>query len=245
MTHHIRRYYDRFNSADPLIRIVALIGLVVIIGLAVPRFLPVATSGVDCVNLPSPNADGNNQSLLSQQIASDSSAAPLQLEVVPDRPAIDTGQSLILYVRFINSSMAPLTLFLVPESQIFRFNKEEIGLLISMIPVAENRTLGLPGNSNPPLVPRQHYTSTDLHYLGPRQRCTFRVELFADQLKAAGALSGQYRIRVTYRNTSHGQILPVSPLTPTPVFLDQGVWTGEVQSNDTFVTIGLAPAPVK
>jgi hypothetical protein len=229
-----RGYYDRFNTSDPVIRLIALAGLILVLAIAMPRFLTITGSGIDCANLPVPSISGSNQSLLASQ---PNAGDALKLELVVDRQTVNPGEPMVFYVRFINDGLAPLTLYLTPQSAIFRFNNEEIGILLFMQNLQTQRTIGENNAGSPPLVVPQQYTIDQLKSLGPRQRCSVRFEISYPRLQAAGAAAGQYRAIVTYRNNTRGILPPVSGITPTPIFADQGVWTGAVQSNEVIFNV--------
>jgi hypothetical protein len=242
---YFRDYYDRFseryNAADPIVRLIAIAGLLLVLSIALPRFLTIVATGVDCERLPMPSIDGSNQSVLaSQRAAAQQDADALALEIVAANQNLNVGDSLVLYVRFINNSMAPITLFLIPQSVIFRYNNEEIGLLMFVQNLQDNQLRGEFPDRNPPLTVRQQYTLPELESLGPRQRCTMRIELSGQRLQNANIGPGQYRVVAVYRNTTRGILPPIANnLTPTPIFRDQGVWTGQARSNDLLITIGV------
>jgi hypothetical protein len=64
------------------------------------------------------------------------------------------------------------------------------------------------------------------------------VTISPQRLQAARVTGGQYQITAVYRNLSKGTVPAVAPLTPTPVFNNLGVWTGQVQSNDITLVVG-------
>lgn len=230
----IRNYRNRYRNADPVMRIIIIAGVVLLIIIGLPRVLPTSQGGSDCLTLLHPSANFANQSILAAQYATLAAAqpdkAPLKLELVPASTNLASGESLLLYVRFINDSPAPLTLYLVPQSAIFRYNNEEIGLLVFLQNAADNRAIG---ERSAALTPPQQYTVNQLVLLGARQRCSYAVEINANRLQAAGITPGQYRVVTLYRNTTRGQLSQTGT-----GFTDQGVWTGVVQSNDVLVTIG-------
>ncbi len=241
---HPRYYYERFSSADPVTRIIALIAFGILLVIALPRLLPGTASGIDCAALPVPRVSGSNQSVLASQ----TDPTALHLELVPEIINISPGVALVMEVRFINESMAPLTLFYDPSQVTFRYTQQEAGLLFS-VTTPDGRALGVPPNVRPPFPVHQQFAAIQLRVLGPRQRCTQRVEIDAGQLNAARVVQGEYRITAVYRNQYRGAIPPVGALTPTPVFHDQGVWTGppdqnyQIQSNTIQLIVGVPAQP--
>lgn len=233
-----RDYYDRFNTSDPMVRLIAVAALVLVGAIILPRFLPFAGSGVDCQALPEPYADGSRQSWLAG--IKPSQEEDLRLDLVVSKTRLTVGEGLTLEVRFINDGIAPMTLFMVPQSAIFRYTQEEIGILIFLQNLGDNRVLGEGADRSPVLQARVQYSSRELEYLAPKTRCTVRIELPAARLQNAGMGAGNYRIAVFYRNRNKGNVPGIAnALTPTPTFPDQGVWTGTVQSQ--FVTVEVVP----
>ncbi len=233
-----REYYSRYAPSDPMTRLIAIVALVFLLILALPRLIPGTASGVDCGGMPIPRASGSNQSLLSSQI--DPSA--LHLELAPDHVIINQGQPLDMEVRFINESVAPIVLFYDPVRVTFRYTEQEAGILFS-IQTPDGRALGVPPNVRLPYPVLQSFAPDQLRILAPRSRCNVRVEIDPATLNAAQVIRGDYRVTAVYRNPSRGALPAPGPLTPTPVFRDQGVWTGQVQSNDILVTVGLPTQP--
>jgi hypothetical protein len=234
-----RRYWDNFNSSDPVTQGIAIVALVLLVIFALPYFnFPWQSSGANCLDLASPRVNGTNQSLLASQV----DPSLLHLELVPGTISINPGDPLQMQVRFINESVAPFTLFLTPDQGIFRYTQQESGLLFSV--QTNGVTLGEPTSVRPLSVGPQTYGPDQLHILPPRQRCTFFVTITADRLRSANVTSGQFQITAVYRNQYKGAIPAVGQLTPTPVFPDLGVWTGQTQSNDIVVNIGV-PTPAK
>jgi hypothetical protein len=234
-----RNYYDRFNTSDPMVRIIAVAALVLVAAIILPRFLPFAGSGLDCQALPEPWADGSRQSWLAG--IKPSQEEDLRLDLVLSKTRLTLGEGLTLEVRFINDGIAPMTLFLVPQSGIFRYNQEEIGILIFLQNLGNNQVLGEGADRSPVLAARLQYSSRELEYLAPKLRCTVRIDLSAARLQTAGMGAGNYRVAVLYRNRNKGNVPGIAnALTPTPTFPDQGVWTGTVQSQ--FVSMEVVPA---
>ncbi|MEP7289122.1 MAG: hypothetical protein ABI947_25495 [Chloroflexota bacterium] len=234
-----RRYLDNFNGSDRVTQIIAIVALVLLLIIAVPYLpTPWVANGVGCIDMSSPKLSGSNQSLLAR---SDGASNGLILEISPDRIQIAQGQPLTFDVRFINDSMAPLTLFFVEDQYILGFTDTEDGLIFS-IQSANGRALGEPPNSRARIVAPQQYAASQLRVLRPRQRCSVNITVSPNRLAAAQMGDGQYRITVVYRNRSKGVLPAVQNLTPTPIFPDQGVWTGQVQSNDMLLAVGTTPA---
>jgi hypothetical protein len=235
----VRGYYNRFNSADPVMRFILLAGVILVVVILIPRF-PGLGAGVDCEGMTIPEITGNNQSILATTV--DPSA--LTLELVPEKNPILSGESLMLDVHFYNASMAPLTLFISPQDSVFRYTQQEPGLEFSIQQITAQGTqvLGEPLTSHPAVPVRQSYDPKELRVLGPRSRCNMRIEISPQRLKAANVVQGEYRITAVYVNNVRGALPTVQAPTPTPIFPDQGVWVGEVRSNEVAITISAPPA---
>jgi hypothetical protein len=230
---------DRYDNADPTLRLVGIAAFVLLLVFGLPRVLPISTSGVACSGLASPALDGNNQSLLADQ--ADSSG--LVLELIPDKTVLAVGEPLTLYVRFINASMAPVSLFLVENEIPFRFTGQEAGLQFAVVTI-NREPRGESANVRPVVPPRQQFNNREVRLLQPRSRCTVTVTLTPQRLAQAGLnVIGDYQITAVYNNNFPGALPNILPLTPTPIFPDQGVWTGELQSNTILISISQVVPP--
>ncbi len=237
--YRLRGYYDRFNAADPMMRFIILAAVVLVIVILLPRF-PGLGMGVDCEGMTIPEITGNNQSILARTI----DPKELTLELVSVKNPILSGESLVLEVHFYNSSMAPITLFISPQDTVFRYTQQEPGLEFSVQQITPQgiQVLGEPLSSHPAVAVRQSYDAKEMRMLGPRSRCNMRIEISAQRLRAANVIQGEFRITAVYTNQVPGALPNVAALTPTPIFPNQGVWVGEVRSNEVAITISAPPA---
>ncbi|MCC7205965.1 MAG: hypothetical protein IT323_01575 [Anaerolineae bacterium] len=231
-----RRYYNRFTSADLTVQIIVIAAIILVVAVLLPR-IPGVGAGVDCLALPQPVLTGNNQSLLAR----DADPNDLRLELFLDKTTLATGEPLQMWVRINNASIAPFTLLIVPSEFVFRYTGQEVGLVFS-VQSSAGQVLGEPFAARPPVAIRQTYDPTLLRVLGPRSRCNLRVTIDPTRLQTAQVVGGLYRITAVYRNQVRGALAaPVNALTPTPIFPDQGVWVGEVRSNDVLFGVGVSP----
>jgi hypothetical protein len=213
----------------PLI-IFALIFIGILIG---TRYFPGVGSGLDCNGLSRPIITGNNQSILATRV----DPSVLSVELIIPKPTIAANEPLMMEVRLTNNSLAPLTLFYDEPSIRFRFTGQEPGLVFA-IQALDGRVAGEPFTVRPQVPQPQAFDRNLLRVLPPRARCNVRVEIDPARLAASGVTGGQqYRIIAVYRNAARGQLPVPAPLTPTPIFSDQGVWIGEVRSNDVVITV--------
>jgi hypothetical protein len=234
-----RRYWENLNGGDPVTQAIAIVALILFAIFAIPYLpLPYVVSGVGCYNLSSPAISGSSQSILGSQ----ASQNDLRLELVPDPINLKTTDPLNMDVRFINNSMRPLTLFLPQGEYVFRYDEQESGILFSIVGVADGQPRGEGANVRAPFIAPSQFNQTDLHVLGPRQRCSVSVSVDLARLAASRVTPGQYNIIAFYRNTSRGALPPIEANTPTPMFPDAGVWTGTVRSNQITLNYGVAPA---
>jgi len=228
---YFRRYYSRFNSQDPIMRIIIIAAVVLVVAIFLPN-LPGTGAGVDCVSLGAPTVNGSNQSIIASRV----DPSVLRMDLQADKLQIGANESLFLNVRFYNTSLAPLTLFLVPDEAVLR-NSNENGLVFSVRDI-NGTSLGESIGVRPLIPTRSTYSPTELHSLGPRGTCFVRLEFQPVRLRQARINQGNYRIAAVYRNTVGGAVPPVAANTPTPIFGDQGVWKGLVQSQEIIITVG-------
>jgi hypothetical protein len=231
-----RRVSSRFTGADLTVQIIIVAAIILVVAVLLPR-IPGVGAGVDCMGLPVPVLTGNNQSLLARE----ANPNDLLLELFLDKTTLAVNEPLQMWVRINNASIAPFTLMLVPSEFVFRYTGQESGLVFA-IQTATGQVIGEPFAARPPVAVRQSYDPTVLRVLGPRSRCNLRVTIDAARLQSAQVVGGQYRITAVYRNQSPGALpAPATALTPTAIFPDQGVWVGEVRSNDILFGVGVSP----
>jgi hypothetical protein len=236
MGYRFRRYYDNFRAGDPVIQFAALIALVLLVMVILPLIpLPWSAAGGNCTQLANSRLSPNNQSVLSGQAGSEA----LRLEIAPNEITLPAGQALNFDVRFVNDSMAPLNLFFTQDRFIFRYREEEDGLLLLLRPV-NGPVLGEPLNVRPLSVAPEVFDPSQVFVLSARRRCSLPVSISPQRLQAARVGVGTYSVIAVYRNRQRGKLPPPAPLTPTPVFKDQGVWVGQVRSQE--VRININPA---
>ena len=234
-----RRAWNNFDSSDPVTQAIAIVALVLLVIFAIPYLpLPYVVSGVGCDNLSAAEMSGSNQSVLGSQAAE----SDLRLELVPNPINLTTADPLTMEVRLINNSMRPLTLFLPQGEYVFRYDDQESGLLFSIVGATDGQPRGEGANVRPPFVAPSQFNQTDLHVLGPRQRCSVSVTIDPARLASSRVTPGSYNIIAFYRNTSRGALPAIRANTPTPMFPDAGVWTGTVRSNQITLNYGVAPA---
>jgi hypothetical protein len=243
----IRRSRDFLTRTDNINIVLALVGLGLAISVGFPLVIPSLDRGAVCTNLPSPQG-GNNQSLLA---LSDGTAVPqeveLELEILNDEHKngvgdveIQRGEDLMVRVTFQNNDVGPVTLFFLEDREVVgNFDnlstQQSIGLMFEFRELQGNSLLNETGVRQPPSQNSfSSYALEDLYMLSSKQKCYIDIRFSASRLEQLGLfVYPEYRIRAYYRNSSRG--VPLPPLaapTATPMFTDQGVWTGTIQSNE-------------
>jgi hypothetical protein len=143
-----------------------------------------------------------------QSLIGRSAANPISLGVKSSAvPGTQDGK-LVISITVVNESIGTIG---------FLFNPQQVI-------VGDNQTSGLglifnPQNGLSTGGTRQDtgvYPESDIRILGPRQRCVHKVEFPA--------------------NNSAGQIIQAQT-AQTPIFLDQGLWTGFVSSEPAFIPV--------
>lgn len=233
---------DRVGSFDRT-RVALFLALAVLLALSfLPRFAPVIRQGPQCTDLAAP-IGGNNRSVLAQS-GGDEQALGLELRL-PNR-IVASDQPLEINVTFANQDIGPVILYLTGTMPPLTRLQNDAGLSIEIRRVGTDQILS--DNAAPRGAP-QVYPSEDLHLLGSRARCTQVYSLSPQQLGAIGLTTGEYRIRAFYGNPSSGVLpLPASGQAPTatPAYSDQGVWVGQISSDEVLFSIvapGAAPPP--
>jgi hypothetical protein len=213
------------------------VGLVLLLLLVVfaspstlPRLLanlnPQFYAGVPCSWLRTAEDRAFHQSLLGRAAPN-----PFSLSVQSTALPTDAAGSLFVSITIMNNSLGTVPFVFDPQRVI----------------VGDDGTSGLgliftPQNSLFSGAPRQD-TSTvpeqNLRLLGPRQSCVVTAEFAAGNVLVDPNLTnGQAQVRAYYRNNQDGQIIQQSGTLATPIYSDQGLWTGYVESAN--VTIHLA-----
>ncbi|MBK8026272.1 MAG: hypothetical protein IPK19_34005 [Chloroflexi bacterium] len=206
----------------------AVVGLMLIVALLffAPRYLPNLVAnvipelyeGAPCDRLKMADDRANHQSLLGR-----ASTAPVSLVVRSSGLPVDGSGALYITIAVINNTVGT-----VP----FVFNP-------SQVVVGDNNTSGLgiifnPVKSIPIGTGRQDGASvpeTNIRLLQPRQRCLHTIEIPAGNVLSDGDfINGSMEVTAYYRNNING-VITTSPIPQaTPIFRDQGLWTGFVQS---------------
>lgn len=194
-----------------------------------PRFLsnviPQFYEGVPCSWLRTAEGRAFHQSLLGRQ-----AAEPFSLRVQTTSIPTDPSASLFVNIIITNNSLGTVPFVYDPNAVI----------------VGDNGTSGLgliftPTNSLFAGSQRQDTGTVpepNLRLLGPRQSCVVTVEFPAGNVLPDPAVtSGSARVRAYYRNNTSGQIVQGAATLATPIYTDQGLWTGYVESAEVLVPL--------
>lgn len=213
------------------------VGLVLLLLLAVfaspstlPRLLsnisPQFYAGVPCNWLRTADDRAFHQSLLGR-----SATNPFSLSVQTTAIPTDPAGSLFININITNNSLGTVPFVYDPQRVI----------------VGDNGTSGLgliftPPNSLSSGAPRQDSGTVpeeNLRLLGPRQSCVVTVEFPAGNVLVDPSITnGQATVRAYYRNSENGQIVQGIGTLATPIYNDQGLWTGKVESANVAIPLG-------
>lgn len=208
--------------------------LAVALLLFLPRYLPnlVATvlpglyEGVPCTNLRTADDRANHQSLLGR-----AAVAPLSLSVRSSGLPSDAAGSLWITIAVTNNTVGTVP-FVYDPQRVIVGDTNTSGLGIVFTP---NNTLstGL-ARQDAAVAPE-----ASIRLLSPRQRCLHTVEFPAGNVLIDGAIAnGTAQVYAYYRNNINGRITTSPVVNATPIFTDQGLWTGFVQSAPITITGG-------
>jgi hypothetical protein len=218
------------RSSSIIIAIFLLIGLAMIAGPNfIPRFvtnfIPTLYEAVPCEWLRRAENRAEHQSLLGR-----SAANPVGLRVQAGPLPTDAASSLFIRIVVTNNSLGTIA---------FVYNPLQVT-------VGDNGSSGLgllftPANSLDTGAVRQQANSfpeSDLRLLGPRQSCVHVVEFPAGNVLVDPTVtSGSQQVRAFYRNNTRGQVVPTAGQIATPIFNDQGLWTGYVESDPVVISV--------
>jgi len=189
--------------------------------------VPAVYEGAACANLRAGDDRAFHQSVVGRAVAS-----PIELQVrTSPLPAAADG-FLSIYITVINNSLGTVPFVFDPNQVIIGDNGSSgIGLIFN------TNSLNTGGRQDP-----SSFADSQLRLLVPRQRCVHEVRIPAGNVLVDPALtSGQGQVRAFYRNNSRGVTAVQAGTIATPIFRDQGLWVGFVESPN--VTIPLAPPP--
>lgn len=188
---------------------------------AIPGFY----EGAPCTWLRTGSNRAAHQSILGR--TRDPNALSVEVDVDP-LPANPSGV-LIVRVTLINNTLGTLAIVYNPQQIITGDNGTSgIGLIF-------NPALNIP--LGPGRTPVQTFPEADIRLLGPRQRCVHTQEIPAGNILINPVFqAGQGQVSAYYRNNTPGLVVPQPG--PTPIYPDQGLWTGFAVSNSELIAVG-------
>lgn len=194
-----------------------------------PRFasniIPGFDQGVPCEWLRRADNRANHQSLLGR-----SAENPFILSVRPGPITNDPAGVFTITVIVTNNSLGTVPLLYDPN-QIIVGDNNTSGLGLIFEPPTQTVVIGQRGGD--PVS----YPENAIRLLGPRQSCIVRVEIPNGNVLTDPALTnGSTRVRAYYRVNSPGQVVQAANTLATPIYPDQGLWTGYVESEPVLIT---------
>jgi len=188
-----------------------------------PRFIseiaPEIYSGIPCDWLRRADDRANHQSLLGRTVDNPFELT-VSLGVFPQQGA-DIWQ---IRITLRNNSLGTVPIVYDP----------------AQVSIGDNGTSGMgliftPANSLQGQFARgaepQAFPETQIRLLGPRQSCIHTVELPAGNVLVDPALTGgTSQVKAYYRGATRGTIIQSQTSLATPIYNDQGLWVGYVES---------------
>lgn len=218
------RFIRRSNNPNLFVGLILLLLLAVFAGPStLPRFLsnvfPGFYEGFPCSWVRTASDRANHQSLLGREATS-----PISLRVESSGLPADASGSLYITITVKNDSLGTVPIVFDPQRvQVGDNNTSGLGIIFT--PPNSLSTGSLP-RTDSSTIPDQ-----DLRLLGPRQSCVVKLEFpGGNVLVDPNLTSGATQVRAYYRNNARGQIVQPAQTLATPIYTDEGLWTGYVES---------------
>ncbi|MEL6150664.1 MAG: hypothetical protein AAFV33_27745 [Chloroflexota bacterium] len=212
---------ERYGN-NSLIGIFLIIMLFTFAGNEVFRLVIVQVPGADeafpCSLLSRPENTANNQSLIGRRVIQ-SDPPPISLQVrTSNLPAAD-DQQFVIRILIINESLGTIPIIYSPDEVIIG-NNNTSGLGVVFNPPVNIFLPGVNLRNDPATYPEDR-----IRLMGPQQRCIHKITLDRNQL--AGSITNDSTVQAYYLGTNAGT---VPAANPTPIYPDQGLYTGQVTS---------------
>lgn len=227
------RFVNRENP-NAMVAAVALLMLAVFAGpnllpTLISRTLPFADEGVPCSRLTVGDGRAYHQSIIGRSVSADD-APPISLEFRTSSLPTTPDGTFTIAITVINRSIGPVPILVTPGQLILDPNQPLSGFGVVF---NSNAAVPLTGET-------QGYNESRIHILNPRQRCVHRVELVFNQTPGLSALVAENStLKVYYRNPIPGVAVPDG--TRPPIYADQGLWVGVVESEPLTVRQATSP----
>lgn len=217
---------ERFNT-NAIVALFLLLMLITFGGNEFVRLIvaQVPGAGIDeafpCDWLPTPQDLSNNQSLIGRRAIQ--ASPPLQLRVRTNPIPLEQDGLFVIRILVINDTLGTVPFVYSPDEVIVGENNTS-GLGVIFDPQAN---IVLPGVNlrNDPAT----YPANRLRVLGPQQQCLHRITFTRSELPGT-LTTGTATVQAYYRGTNAGQISAAQPPNPTPIYPDQGLYTGLILS---------------
>ncbi len=218
------RLRERFGT-NSLIGIFLIVMLFTFAGDETLRFLATQVPGLDestpCAWLKRPTDLANNQSLIGRTASTVKDPIGLRVRASPIPQTNE--EEFVIRILVVNETLGTVPFVYNPDEVIVGDNGTS-GLGVTFNPPSNLFTPGVNLRNDPPTYP-----SDRLRVLGPQQQCLHRLVFTRDQLDA-NILNGTATLQAYYRGTNAGQVPQVAAPQPTPIYPDQGLYTGVITS---------------
>lgn len=224
------RLLRQTNNSSLLVGVILLLLLLVFAGPNnLPRFVsgifPQFYEGVPCAWLRVAEDRGNHQSLLGR-----SAESPLSLRVTTSAITNDPAGSFFVNIILTNESLGTVAIVYNP-SQVLVGDNNSSGLGLIFNPT-NSLTAGL-ARQDSTTIPEE-----SIRLLGPRQRCVHTIEFPNGNVLVDPSLTtGTASVRAYYRGSTRGAVVPTPGIVATPIYSDQGLWTGYITSDAATIPI--------
>ncbi|NJO83657.1 MAG: hypothetical protein HC828_13195 [Blastochloris sp.] len=226
----LRRTFDRLNNRNATVGIFLIILLAIFAGPTLPRFfsdlIPFIDEGIPCEWVRPTDDRANHQSLLGR-----SAENPLRLRVQTTNLPSEPSGSLWVRIIVTNASLGTVPFVYDPQSVVVGDGQTAgLGLLFNP-PTTLRSGNPLPASGS---IPEQY-----IRVLGPRQTCVVTVAFAGSAVfNDPNLLSGTAQVRAYYSNPFNGQITIQPGAVATPIYGDQGLWTGRIESGPVTIPLG-------
>lgn len=227
------RYFRRGEGGGP--NFIVGVFLIILLGmLAGPNFAPRLIStifpgfdeGVPCSWLPRSRDRAFHQSLLGRAATN-----PITLSVRANPISRDPAGTTSIIITVRNQSLGTVP-FLYNPNEVIVGDNGTSGLGLIFTPPNSLTTGGARGG-DPASFPEQN-----IRLLAPRQSCVVRIEFPNGNILIDPAIAnGGASVRAYYRINTPGQAAPNAGIVATPIYPDQGLWVGYVESEPVAMPI--------
>ena len=224
------RSLRRSSNPNLFVGLILLLLLAVFAGPSiVPRLLssinPQFYQGVPCSWLRTADDRGFHQSLLAREAEN-----PFSLSVQTTTLPADAAGFLYVNIIVTNISLGSAPFVYDPQRVLVGDNGTS-GLGVIFTP--QNSLAAGGARQDSGIAPEEN-----IRILGPRQSCVVMLEFpGGNVLVDPSVTSGTAQVRAYYRNNMNGQIIQGSGTLATPIYHDQGLWTGYIESENATIRL--------